>query len=292
MDTSLLKPYSLALVANNKAMTTGLIQATPIESLNMFDGELGSLPVDQETSGVDASGQSYQTKVKADTAIDAEWLPFGSNRSTAPDVRRGERVMLWQYADTDTYYWQDLGLDGHLRKLETVVFSVGGTADESLDGTMPENSYSVEMSTHTGQITVRTSKANKEFCAFALQIDAKNGKITMADDLGNEFIFDAKNTKISMTNVDKSTVQLDKKKILLQCEDTLDLIAKKAVNIKTETLNIKATNILAEANLTRFKGTVQFEDNIVVKGTSDFRAAMTAKGITSTVKIQGPQKSI
>lgn len=286
MDHSKLKPYSLALVANNKPMTTGLIQATPIESLTMLDGELGSLPQDQETDGKDATGQAYQTKVTTDTAVDAEWLPFGSNRQTAPDVRRGERVLLWQYADTDTFYWQSLGLDDHLRKLETAIFSISATAEEGKDGTMPENSYSVEMSSHTGQITIRTSKANKEFCAYGVQIDAKNGKVAIVDDLGNEIVMDSKNTKIWMTNVDKSTVQLDKKKILIQCADTLDMIASQVINIQTKNLNLKATNIVSQATLTRFKGRVEFDDNVA------FKSPITAKGITSTVKIQGPTDSI
>ena len=286
MDYSKLKPYSLALVANNKAMTTGLIQATPIETLTMLDGELGSLPVDQETAGQDAGGQAYQAKVKVDTAVEAEWLPFASNRSTSPDVRRGERVMLWQYADTDTYYWQELGLDDHLRKLETVIFSISGTADEGADGTMPENSYSVEMSTHTGQITIRTSKANKEFCIYAVQIDAKNGKIMIADDIGNEIVFDSKNTKISMTNVDKSTLQLDKKKILIQCQDALEMFAKQSIRLETKALTIKANTIVSEATDTRFKGKITFDDAVA------FKSPITAKGITSTVKIQGPNDSI
>ena len=88
-EASRLKIYSLGIVANNKALSSDEVEVTPIEPMQLIDGEIVSTPRDLETTGVDADGVTYNVKVTADNAIVAKWLPIGSNRRTAPDVRRG-----------------------------------------------------------------------------------------------------------------------------------------------------------------------------------------------------------
>ena len=78
----------------------------------------------------DKKGYVYSDKIETSNSLMAEWLPLGSNRATAPNVRRGERVFLLQYADDDKYYWVTAGLDPHLRRRETVVFNISNTVDE------------------------------------------------------------------------------------------------------------------------------------------------------------------
>lgn len=297
---SALKFYSLAIVANNKALSSKIIQATPIEELTMLDGEIASIPIDHETEGLDAQGNTYSTKVKTDIAVEAEWLPMrGSNRRTPPDVRRGERVILWKYADVETLYWTSLGLDDHLRKLETAIYTFSGTADEDVDSLAPENCYSVEISTHTGQITLRTSKANDEFCVYALQINTKSGRVLLIDDIGNEFEFDSKNTLISFTNADKTTWQLDKQKIYGYAPDSITLKADQSIlmqtqdyKIETQTYTLQSDTNEIKSSSTSVEGTVDFKGKVTFQQETEFKAKITAAGMVSSAPIQGPSDTI
>lgn len=289
-----LRSYSVAIVANNKELGSNLIQATPVEKLTMLDGEIVSLPTDVEAAGNSADGESYQTKVKTDLAVEAKWIPFaGSNRITPPDVRRGERVMLMQFADNNDYYWHSLGLDDHLRKLETVIFRISATADENADSLLPENSYYVEASSHSQNITIRTSKANGEFCAYGFQFNLKDGLVLLTDDLGNEFAFDSKNTHLYLKNVEGTLVELNKKNIKAYAPDKIELeavnlIAMKAeaVTIESQTYSLKTGTYSMECSTGTIKGNITFQNQVT------FQQRTQHNGITSTASIVGPSETI
>ncbi len=268
-QSSELRLYSLGIAANNREIDdpTGTLMVTPIEALTMLDGEIGSSPFKQIAQGIDADGQTYQTKVETDLAISCTWIGE-SNRRTPPDVRRGERILIFRYADRDKFLWQSLGLDDHLRKLETVVYSISGTADEKKDGTQPELSYFLEMSSHKGSVTLSTSQANGEFTSYALQIDAKNGKVTLADNLGNSVMLNSADTVIEMKNADDSYVSIDKKKIYA--------VADTEVRVKTKKFQVDAEETIINGKLK-------------VSGESNFGGHMTASGINSpAIPITGP----
>lgn len=279
-QSSKLIPYSLGIAANNKEIGSDVLLVTPIEALTLLDGEIASKPHNKRAQGEDADGNVYQTTVTQDLAIPCKWYPVSnSNRRTSPDVRRGERVMIYQFADRNEYVWQSLGMDDHLRKLETVVFSISGTPDEDVDGTLPENAYFVEMSSHNGSITVSTSVKNGEYTSYAVQIDAKNGKFVAADALGNKIVLDSANTLIELTNADDTTVQLDKQKILLQAKQSITAEG-------TEKVHVKTKHFIVDADKTTFS------KDIEVGGKSKFGQQMQANGITSPQPISGPSGTI
>lgn len=291
---SQLRFYSIGLVANNKPLSTDIIQAAPIEALTMLDGELVSNPTDVETSGTDSQGSSYNTKVKMDNAVDAKWWPMNSNRRTAPDVRRGERVILWQYGDTDEFYWTETGWDDHLRKLETVIFSISATMDEEADSFDPNNCYSLEMSSHTGQITLRTSKANQEHCVYVIQINTKDGRILMTDDVGNEIELDSKNTMIQMTNADKTTWQLDKRKIYGYASDSMTVKTDNSMLFQTKDYKVVCQTYRLECSTGSVKGTMTFEDPVTFNQTVQATGKITANGglDSPSVPINGPSDTL
>lgn len=300
LDSSKFKFSSWGIVANNKAMSENKIQVTPVEQLTMLDGELGSIPAEQEVDGQDASGQSYTSKVTMDTAVEADWLPGlgAGNRVTPPDVRRGMRVMLFTYADDDKYYWTYLGLDNHLFKLETVIYSWSGTTDEALDSTEDGNCYSLEVSTHAGQITLKTSTKNGEHCMYAIQIDAKNGRVIMVDDVDNEFVFDSKNTHLYMKNADGTLMELNKKDFNVYAPDNILIEAVNSILMKTKDYKIITDTYRLECSTGSVKGVMTFEDpvtfngTVAVGGTSNFSGKITANGIQSSAPIVGPSDTI
>lgn len=204
--------YSIGIVAENKKLNSDIVFITPIEITPFLDGELDNSIVSDETKGFEPDGAPYQIKVSLTTAIEAKWLrSTNSNRRTPPDVRRGERVLLWRYSDSDEFYWTSLGMDENLRKLETVVFTFSDTRDENKDSTLPENSYSLEVCTHTKQITLRTVKADGEPFAYTFQFNTKEGAVVLMDDAGNYFELDSADTKLTLKNANGTHLIMDKR---------------------------------------------------------------------------------
>lgn len=226
MEATCFKIVSIGIVAENKPMQSAdgswctTIQAAPIESQNMLDGELKSSPTAVETSGVDKSGQSFSAKAIVDATVEATWLPWGSNRKTAPDVRRGERVYLWQAANDDKYYWTVTGLDDHLRKLETVIFAFSATTEEGA-GLDIDKCYFIEVSTHSKAITLQTSSANGEPYEYTFQFNTAEGAVTLTDDVGNYFELDSEAQKLTLKNQAQSHVILDKTRINIKALDEI-----------------------------------------------------------------------
>lgn len=280
MESSKLFIFSIGYVANNKELKSDVIQVVPVEHLNMINGEINSNPVSLETEGTDLNNQNYTTKVISDTSIEATWLKLCSNRKTSPDVRRGEVVLIWKYADTDQYFWSSTGINENLRKGETVVYTFSSTADESEDGTAKGNCYYLEVSTHLGQITLETTTKMGELTNYAIQLNTKDGYLLIQDGLNNAIELDSKNTKITLQNSKNTTVVLDEENINCQANDTISLTADKNVNITCKDLKINANNSIEIS-------TKDFDIN----SSNKFNVTTNSYGVNSPNMLMNIQKS-
>lgn len=106
-----------------------------------------------------------------------------SNHAYPPFVKAGEQVKIIQYGDSDRYYWQEMGRDRELRKLDRIRIEVSATpaANAAKSDT---NTYFLELDAVSGTVQIKTSKANSEPFAYGIRIDAKNGTIVISDDAG------------------------------------------------------------------------------------------------------------
>lgn len=293
--------YSVGQAANNKALKNEQgrpetrLEVTPIEQLTMLDGELISLPFDSEVSGQKADGSDYSAKVTLNTAVTATWLPMSSNRRTPPDVRRGERVIIWRYKDTDQFYWTETGWDDHLRRLETIHIRLSATADEKADMDDPTNYYHLAISTHEGMIHLETARKNKEQAKYALQINTKDGLVVLADDHGNFWQIESVAKIISFQNGDGTLLQLDKKKLYGYAAQTIHLFAEE--NMHLETKDFKLTTQTGQINASSVF-TINTPQLNVEGGQATFKVPVTfqqpitANGMTSSAPISGPFDTI
>lgn len=280
---SKLQPYSIAIVAANKPLDSHDIEATPIEDLTMLDGEITDNVMEVTTSGAGEDGSSYQTQLQSTASVKATWLPLGgSNRKTAPDVRRGEYVVLYRFGDTDKYYWTTLFYDMKLRKLETIIFVLSNTQDESQDGTA-ENTYFMEFSSHNKLLHIHTSKSDGEPFVYDIQLNTKDGSLTIQDDIGNFFSFDSKNVRLELKNADGSHIDMDRQVINLYAPDTINLRADKEVNISAgSSFNSDAPHITTKSNKTDNEvPDTTFSGNIDVGGNADIAEKTTMKSFSS-----------
>lgn len=304
MELSKLKIYSLGLVAINKPLTTKEIEVTPIEDTPMLNGEINDDVTKYKAEAEDSKGSAYNVELDTTNTVKATWLPIGSsNRMTAPDVRRGETVVLYRFADSDKFYWATLKDDMHLRKLETVVYAFSANQKEDTKNTS-ENMYFLEVSTHKKIVHFHTSKANGEPYMYDIQINAAEGFIQIQDDAKNFFTFNSKERQIEMINSDMSKIEINKTNIFIESTDLIALKSKKITETSTEHI-IKATDLDITAT-TQHTGDITEEGDVEISGEmksgtvetgsittiggggGTFSGPITAQKVTSAQDIEAP----
>ncbi len=274
MHKSLLHYYSMAIVAENAVVGSKDIVVLPIEMFPYFDGELKEEVGEEVHKGVDAADRPYTIKVKTKRTIPATWWQFAStHRDTAPNVRKGERVLIWQYADTDEYRWASLGEDDGLRRLETILWLFSGTKDENVTKLTTDNSYSAYVSTHDKVIRILTTKKDGEPYAYTIEIETKSGKVTIKDDIGNEFFLVSAKNQWCAINKDKSKMEI--------IGTIMNLETSSEINLKTKTWNIETdtTNFNAKT-LNQKTSTTNITTSTVNEKTSSYTATIGSYNFT------------
>lgn len=239
LEVSGLRFYSIGRVAANKKRGSYIIEAVPVETLPNLSGEItdNKTTTSAKIESVDGS-DAKEIDVDSTSSVMAEWLPLGqTNRITAPDVRRGEFVVLVKYGDVDVIYWMELKAQHVLRRRETVTWIFSNEAEENKPLT-EDNVYMVTVSTHDKHITISTTKSDGEPFAYTLQLNTKEGFFVLQDDADNYFFLDSKNRRIKLHNSDKTLVELDKRVVNIKALDE--------VNIETKRYRLKASERISE----------------------------------------------
>lgn len=249
-DMSAFRPYSLGTVAENKDETSAdllhkhTIKVMPHERLPQRDGEIKSNATSVEYATKDSLGFEDKGLALVDHVVEATWLPDSDNRVTAPNVRRGEQVVLYQVGDSDQYYWRTDGRGLGLRQLETVIYAFGGSPDAGGLGTgkIPDltKCYLFEISTHNRTISLSTSMANGELNSYNIQIDGGRGQFNLEDDLGNKAHVNSQERLIHLENADGAFVELNKvdinayapQDLSAQADHDMSLIANNNISVK------------------------------------------------------------
>lgn len=207
------RPVSFGIAAENLKMGSKILEVMLVEWMPYADGEINADQTLNEVKGVTRDGTEYEASVVTANSVPAEWLPWGTNRVTPPNIRRGQRVMIYQFANSEKLWWTYMGLDSGLFKLETVVYMFSNTRDEEQTVLTPDNSYTIEVSTHTKQLTIRTNKSDGEPFAYTVQLNTKQGVFVCTDDVGNFIELDSEERKITAQNKDESYITIDKRQI-------------------------------------------------------------------------------
>lgn len=275
-EKSLYHFYSLGIVAANKLLSSNNIEVVPVEHASYLDGEVTDNMETSNVGGADSSGQSYQDSVNTTASIKAQWCQEGvGNRVTAPDVRRGDKVIILRYADTDKFYWREWG--NSYRRLETVTHAFNANPDESVS-TDADNSYYFNVSTHAKEISVHTSDKNGELCQYDIQINTETGYVVIQDNIGNSIELDSAETVIRLKNADNSMLELTKKVINITAPDTVNITA------GSGNINLKAgSSVTTKTNTVTVNAESQTNNvpNITNSGNVKTAGKSTTKGFAS-----------
>lgn len=220
-DLSKLQRYSIGIVAANKDLDSHYIEVAPMEDYSMLDGEITDHESEYKGKGQDADGKSFDLTLKTTPSIRARWHPgTDTNRVSSPDVRRGERVEILRFGDSDEFYWQCSTHHPTVRRLETVIHAWSNNRKENIENDA-NTTYYTEVSTHKKLIRLHTSDNDEEVCTYDIQIDTKKGNITIEDNKGNYIFLDTPAKQIKLRNADDSYVDIDKKIITLHSLDKI-----------------------------------------------------------------------
>lgn len=276
------KPFSLGYVLANKKPGSKIVDVIPVEHFPAVDGEITASVEEIEVTGMNPDGSKYSLKMENGTSIPATWLPFSSNRVTAPDVRRRERVMIYQFGDTNQYYWVPLGLDDHLRRLETVIYAFNADPDINSDGELDfTKCYYFEVSTRTKNVTFSTSKANGEPFAYTTQYNCAEGIVTTTDDDNNFMELNSKERKLLFHNGDGTFAELSRKIINLFAPDAINVVAKNLIEFTT-----KLFRVVASEKVVITTPMAQFSKDVEIAGNATVGKQLQAGGISTTGKVQ------
>lgn len=292
-DISKLQVYSVGIVAANKPLGSADIEVTPIENTALLDGELTDNVSQVSSKATDAAGSAYETQVPTTATVKATWLPLegGGNRLTAPDVRRGERVVIYRFADEDRFWWVTQGQDMRLRKLETVIWGISASREET-DGVDPNKMYWMEWSTHKKMIHIHTSRADGEPYAYDIQINTKDGTVVIQDDDGQQFSLDSRERIWQIVNRDGSKVEINKREIFLHAEDRIRLTTARLEQIVGEHIEIQAPTTHVETTTTH-DGNQTINGNETVNGTLQVSGGISSgAGISAVGDVSGAGKSL
>lgn len=282
---------SIGIVTENKERGTNTVEICPIEIVPDISSELTVETVNEERGGANFFDDStYKVNVDFGGSIPAVWVGE-TNRLTSPDVRRGEQVRLFQLGDSDEWFWESLGRDDDLRRLETVIFTINANPENVDADVSPDNSYSIEYSAHDKHITLRTSMANGEYCSYIAQFNLKDGKYVIEDNEENHILLDTKNTNIQLKNSEESLLSLNKTNIKVFSKDTIGFETTDfSIDAKTVTVNCDKYKITAPDM--KHIGNSLFDGDLEVTGKATL-GQLEVKGDSKMkgVKLSGDIKS-
>ena len=228
----------IGVVVDDRIYNSKFIKVYIHDFLPFESGQLEDKTVQDMTTieNVQIPNSQEPISVNSTNVIVAEYLNPYYNIQYPPFVRKGQRVIVLNYADTNNFYWLPLGIDHHLNQKGVFRFFVKDTTEDGLPN--DQNSYYVEIDTlFKKRVIVQTAKADGEQFKYTILIDAKRNRLCINDDDGREIILNSTNDTITMKNKAGSHVTINADNTYI--EAPTDIVLKASNN-----LVINATNIV------------------------------------------------
>lgn len=275
-DTLIIKTVGWGTAVSNIAPLGNTLHIIVHNWHSMHDGPIDVTIDTVESENIDHQGTVSQDKIRTTQSIHATWMPSGSNRLTAPNIRVGERVEVLQESDRDVYYWRPAGLDEQQRRLETIIWGISGSPNESDDVMDPNNRYWIEFSSHSKKIAITTSAKNGEPVRYSISLDTADGVLNTMDSRGNYATLTSLEDNWKIATQQGTYIELDKVDINVNVVNNLNMKVGNDLNLEVGN-NINATvaaNVLANAatsmSLTGGGANIRLADNIITWTASAF----------------------
>lgn len=245
-ENSKFKRYCIGTVAEDLITGNRAIKIYPHEHIANVEGEIDKVDSINKQSK-DSQNKAYNVSLETKSTISAIWLNHNSNRVTPPNVCAGEKVEVYQYDNTDKYYWMTMGSELDLRGLEHVeyVYVNDPEAKEINDS----NSYKVIYSTLNKLVGFRTADNNGEATSYEKMLDTKNGiDILVLDGFGNSIILNSTEGGLYITTnthvtIKTSSAVIDSVNCTITATENCNVKAEAVCNIEGVDVNLKASTL-------------------------------------------------
>lgn len=187
MSNSLYTFYSLGIVVEDKERESVKLVVTPTEVLPNAKGKLGDYKIPPKVSQEKLVKGNHTSNKTGDGKLTAVWLAGeNSQRTTPPNMRKGERVMIYTYADTQLYFWRAIEIKEDLRRLEDVSYKFGNLS--KIGGTWgKDGAWTFRVNTFDKYASFTTTTSDGESFSYEFKIDAKAGTVSVKDNKNQHF---------------------------------------------------------------------------------------------------------
>lgn len=234
---------------NTPVLTAAIPEFNPMEE-GCLGEKIKIRATTEDPLGV-SSGSDDVWKVKT---VVCTYFGHGDTNGLYPCVHRGERVLVFNYAGTEQFYWRAMGKDPGLRRAERVRWFVMDKCKSVDDppqycNVTEKNTYFIEMNTNKGDrgVRIHTCDNNGEEHCYDIAIFPDKNMFEITDnmsgggckdpkmscdcdmDKGNCIRLMSNEHRWRIRNVDDSYVELDKENITIWCKDTITLRAGKNI---------------------------------------------------------------
>lgn len=229
--------YCYGIVSVDKPEDTNIIEVFPKDILYNLNGEISNEQESVVINRESTDGKVKSDKVIATSTIPARWLALGEgNRVSAPDVRKGETVLVFRYGTNDDYYWEAITTELSKRGKETVTYLFKNTDSQENIKEDGSNAYYLTYSTRHKFVHLHTSNNDGEPVAFDIKLDTKQGIATVSDSRGNNIILNSPEDKLNIKTNNEfnlettNKVNVFTKDCTVKCDNYTVLSKKTSIN--------------------------------------------------------------
>ena len=254
--------YSIGTVAEDKDEDGHIIEIFPIENQTYTDGNIAETKI-ANVMAKDIYGNSKSVVLNKKTTVRAIWMPFGnSNRSTAPNVKKGEQVEIYRYADTDDFYWDTLYNEFDIRRKEKVIYLYGNT-DAFGEVLTLDNTYFTKIDTINKLVHIKTNDNDGELTSYEIKIDTKEGILEVFDGKGNIIQLNSAEDKLTATT--NNEIIANTKTMTINATDLNINVTNMNVNSTAYTLNSSSMALNSDSS-TMKGGSLGIDANVAITG--------------------------
>lgn len=186
----------MGIVTKDKEEDSVFLEVHPVENMPSMEGDYNQ-PDKLNYQSTDASDNYTTFKIERSKTIRCRWLNlYNSNRASAPDAVIGEKVLLWQMAGEDIYYWTTLGIE--LRKREKAIYLWANKESSKPNEDNGEEAYYAMVDTRNKEIVVHTADNDGELTTYDATINTSEGLVTLEDGRGNYLQVDSAKDKYTL----------------------------------------------------------------------------------------------
>lgn len=276
-DSNNLRTY-IGIVAETKELESRIAKINCPEITPTLSGPISDRTKRESVELMDVNGNKYNTIVHTTNTITAEYWGGDTNRVYPPDIVKGEVVIIYQYANSDTYYWDSISHSDDLRCRERYRIACANSPNTT-KVLSDDNTYWFEIDTINKRVTIGTSDGDGEKFIYRLLIDPSNTKFHVYDNIGNEIYL----------NSEESIVRLQNSKGSFISANALDVfvVAKRDAVVKAGRQIVYNAPVYTFQNTSGTGVSVMNTNGMKINASESFVVSSPIIGFDGTMKVNG-----